>query len=92
MPRLTVECPDCGCRLLVDSKTGLVIRSEHKKTDYSFESALDKIADRKSKADQIFNQAMDDEKRRHASLEDKFQEALRSKDELEDPKRLWDLD
>ena len=92
MPKFKVDCPDCGCRLLIDSKTGLVIRSESKKPDYSFESALEKIAERKSKADQIFSQAMDDEKRRHASLEDKFQEALRSKDELEDPKRLWDLD
>lgn len=92
MPRFKVECPDCGCWLLIDSKTGLVIRSECKKPDYSFESALEKIAERKSKADQIFNRAMDDEKRRHASLEDKFQEALRSKDELGDPKRLWDLD
>ena len=53
---------------------------------------MEKIEERKSKADQIFSQAMDDEKRRHASLEDKFREALRSKDELEDPKRLWDLD
>ena len=92
MSRLKVQCPECGCRLHIDSKTALVIRSERKKTDYSFESALEKIEARKSKADQLFSQAMDDEKRRHASLEDKFQEALRSKDELEDPKRLWDLD
>jgi hypothetical protein len=92
MSRLKVECPECGCRLLVDAKTGLVIRGESKKPDYSFESALEKVAERKSKADQLFSQAMDDEKRRHSSLEDKFREALRSKDELEDPKRLWDLD
>ena len=92
MPRLRVKCPECGCRLVVDAKTGMVIRSERKKPDYSFKSALEAIEDRKSKADQLFSQAVDEEKRRHATLEDKFQEALRSKDELEDPKRLWDLD
>lgn len=92
MPRLKVECPECGCRLHLDQKTGLVIRSERKKPDYSFESALEEIEERKSRADQIFSQAMDNEKRRHATLEEKFKEALRSKDELEDPSRLWDLD
>ena len=92
MSRFKVECPECGCRLLVDAKTGLVIRSESKKQDYSFESAMEAIADHKAKADQRFSKVVDDEKRRHAGLEDKFREALRSKDELEDPKRLWDLD
>ena len=92
MSRLKVECPECGCRLLVDGKTGLVIRSESKKQDYSFESALEAITERKARADQRFSKVVDDENRRHASLEDKFREALQSKDELEDPKRLWDLD
>lgn len=92
MPRLKVGCPECGCRIVVDAKTGLVIQSERKKQDYSFESALEAITDRKAKADQLFSEAVDEEKRRHATLEEKFKEALRSKDELEDPKRLWDLD
>ena len=92
MPKLKVDCPECGCSLLVDARTGLVIRAQTKKPDYSFESALEAVAERKAKADQRFSQAVDDEQRRHASLEEKFQEALRSKDELEDPQRLWDLD
>jgi hypothetical protein len=92
MSKLKVDCPECGCVLIVDSKTGLVIRTESRKPEYSFESALEEVAERKSRADQLFSQAMDQEKRRHATLEEKFEEALRSKDELEDPKRLWDLD
>jgi len=91
--RVEVICPCCQAKLIVDGKTGLVIHSKAMKSAYSFDEALEKEKERKSKSDELFAQAFEDEKRRRASLEDKFQEALDSKDELDEPPpRPWDLD
>ena len=90
--RIKVDCPCCKAVLVVESKSGLVIHSKGKKGDYSFDSALEEISERKSKADQLFSKAVEDEKQRQLTLEEKFQEALRSKDDLDEPTRLWDLD
>lgn len=91
--RVEVLCPCCQAKLIVDSKTGLVIHSERKKADYSFDEALEKEKQRKDKSEELFAKAFDDEKKRKSSLEDKFQEALRSKDDLDEPPpRPWDLD
>jgi hypothetical protein len=91
--RLTVECPCCQARLVVDSKTGLVIQSQSRKQDYSFEEALQREQARKAKSDDLFAEAFAKEKQRQSTLEEKFEEALRSKDELDaPPPRPWDLD
>lgn len=91
--RLNVECPCCQARLVIDPKTGLVIRSQPAQADYSFEEALRREQERKAKSDQLFAQAVANEKQRQRSLEQKFEEALRSKDELDTPPpRPWDLD
>lgn len=91
--RLTVTCPCCQARLVVDPVSGLVVHSEAKKGSYSFDEALQQERRRKAKSDELFNKAFEDEKERQKSLEEKFQEALRSKDELDEPPpRPWDLD
>ena len=91
--RIEITCPCCQAKLLVDASTGLVIHSEAKKATYSFDDALKKEQERKSRSDALFAKAVEDEKRRHDSLEDRFQEALRSKDELDEPPpRPFDLD
>lgn len=90
--RIHVVCPCCQAGLTVDPASGLVIKADKKKTDYSFDDALERHKTFKSKADEMFQKAFQNEKERTASLEKKFREALESKDELEDPKRPFDWD
>ena len=91
--RIEVICPSCQTKMVIDAKTGLVIHSEHKKPEYSFDEALERERTKKDLTDELFSKAFEDEKRRKANLEDKFKEALESKDELDDPSiRPWELD
>ena len=90
--RIEVTCPSCQNTLLVDPKTGLVLHSEGKKSDYSIEEGLEKIKARKEKTGELFEKVFQQEKKRQDSLEDKFREALASKDELDEPLRPWELD
>ena len=91
--RIEVTCPCCQARLLVDSASGLVLQTLSRKTAYSFDEALQKEKDRKSRSDQLFAKAFDDEKRRQETLEEKYRAALRSKEDLEEPPpRPLDLD
>lgn len=77
----------------MDARTGLVLHSDHKKSDLTFEEALKREKTRKEKSDELFDKAFSEEQQRKSSLEDKFQEALSSKDELDEPPpRPWDLD
>lgn len=89
---LIVICPCCQAELRLDPDTGLVLNSQAKKPDYSFEGALQREADRKSKADQVFADAFRKEQDRHSTLQEKFRKALESKDELDDPDRPFDFD
>ncbi|MEE8584930.1 MAG: hypothetical protein V3T83_08770 [Acidobacteriota bacterium] len=90
--RIHVVCPCCQAGLTVDPESGLVLKSDQKKSEYSFEDALERHKSFKSTADDRFQKAFESEKQRTESLEKKFQEALASKDELEDPKRPFDWD
>jgi len=91
--RINVICPSCQTRLVVDPKTGLVIHSEHKKPEYSFDEALARERAKKEQSDEMFSKAFEEEKRRKAKLEEKFKTALDSKDELDEPSiRPWELD
>lgn len=91
--RLDVICPACHAKMVVEGKTGLVIHHEKQKTAYSFDEALQREKTRKEKSDELFARAFEDERKRQGSLEEKFQEALKSKDELDEPPpRPWDLD
>lgn len=90
--RFFVTCPCCQSSLEIDRATGLVIHSEGKKADYSLEEAVRREHERKSRADDLFAKAFENEKSRHQSLEEKFQKALEAKDELDDPTRPFDLD
>ena len=89
---IEVMCPSCQTTLLVDTKTGLVLRSSEKRSDYTLETGLAQFQDRKRKSDELFNRAFENEKQRQQSLEDKFKQALESKDELDEPQRPWEFD
>lgn len=91
--RVEVVCPCCQSTLLVDPRTGLVLHSSHKKENVSLEDAFAREQTRKEKSDEMFQKVFHDEERRQSSLEEKFKEALDSKDELDEPPpRPWDLD
>lgn len=84
-PRIQVVCPGCQSHLTVDPKTGLVVHVEGKKSDHTFDEALDHLQTRKEKSEELFQKAFLDEEERKQNLEEKFQEALESKDELDEP-------
>ncbi|GAB4235908.1 MAG: hypothetical protein Kow00109_09310 [Acidobacteriota bacterium] len=88
----TIECPCCHARLIVDSGTGLVLRSEEPKKVASLDDAVRKEQERKAKSDELFARAFQEEQKRKSSLEEKFRAALESKDELETPIRPIDWD
>ena len=90
--RVKVICPSCQATLTIEPTTGLVIQTEAKQVDYSLKDAVQKEREKKSKADEMFAKAFQDEEDRHQSLEEKFKKAPEAKDELDDPTRPFDLD
>ncbi len=91
-PRIQVVCPSCQAKLAVDPKTGLVLHAEGKKSDVSFEEALEQVHSRQEKTEELFEKAFLDEEQRKKGLEEKFREALNSKDELDEPPSPWEID
>ncbi len=91
-PRIQVVCPSCQAKLAVDPKTGLVLHTEGKKSDLTFEESLEQVHSRKEKSEELFQKAFLDEEQRKEGLEQKFREALNSKDELDEPPSPWERD
>ena len=63
-----------------------------KKKGVSFEDALQQLQREKDTADDRFRDAFAKEESRMKTVEDKFQENLKRKDELEEPLRPLDWD
>jgi predicted nucleotide-binding protein (sugar kinase/HSP70/actin superfamily) len=91
-PRIQVICPGCQASLTVDPRTGLVVHAEGKKSDFTFDEALDQLQSRKEKSEELFQKAFQDEEERKQNLEEKFKEALDSKDELDEPNHPLEWD
>lgn len=95
MPKshLQVQCPCCEATLTIDGKTGEILFSEKpKKKTLSFEDALLQVKKEKETADDRFRKAFAKEESRMKTVEDKFEEALKHADELEEPIRPLDYD
>ena len=97
--KITVRCPDCESRLVVDAVTGEVLFHKPKKAapanGKDFDQLLDQLDHDKAEAEQVFNREVSALKDRDRLLEDKFREALKdAKESPEDepPPRPWDLD
>ena len=91
--RLQVRCPCCESLLTVDSSNGNILFTEKpRKKGLSFEDAINDLHKEKETADDRFRDAFDRENSRLQSIEGKFQEALKRKDELEDPINPLDFD
>lgn len=98
-PHLTVTCPGCEGRLIVDVATGEVIA--HKKARQpvaggkDFDELLTDLDREKDEAEEVFSREMAAMKDRDRLLEEKFNEALRRAEEDPDegpPARPFDLD
>jgi HD-GYP domain-containing protein (c-di-GMP phosphodiesterase class II) len=79
--------------LTVDSISGEILFTEKpKKKGLSFEDAINDLQREKETADDRFRDAFEKESSRLKSIEGKFQEALKRKDELEDAVNPLDFD
>jgi HD-GYP domain-containing protein (c-di-GMP phosphodiesterase class II) len=79
--------------LTVDSFSGEILFTEKpKKKGLSFEDAINDLQREKETADDRFRDAFEKESSRLKSIEGKFQEALKRKDELEDAVNPLDFD
>jgi hypothetical protein len=90
---IDVRCSCCDAVLTVDRTSGEVLftRKPDKK-DFSFEDAMLKVKKDQETADDRFAQAFQKEQGRMRLVDQKFEEALKRKDELEDPLRPLDFD
>ena len=90
---LTVRCTCCEAVLTVERESGEVLFTEKpKKKSLSFEDALTSVQRDKDTAEDRFKEAFEREQSRMKSVEGKFEEALKRKDELEEPIRPLDFD
>ena len=90
---LQVKCTCCDAVLTVNSSSGDVLFTEKpRKKGISFEDAIHDLQREKDTADDRFKDAFEKESSRLKSIEGKFQEALKRKDELEDAVNPLDFD
>jgi len=94
---LTVECPCCSARLIIDAKLGKVLRYEEpppKHSSLDLGHAQDLLREQARKREEIFLQSSADLKVQSELLDRKFAEALeKSKDSpVTRPMRDIDLD
>lgn len=97
--KLTLRCPDCESRLVIDRETGEVLFHEPKKAPAAggrdFDQLLEKLDQDKALAEDLFEREVAALENRDRLLEDKFEEALREARKSpsdEPPKRPFDLD
>ena len=90
---LTVRCPCCDAVLTVHPGNGEILFTEKpKKKGVSFDDALQQVHREKETADDRFRAAFAKEESRMKTVEDKFKEALKRADELEEPPNPMDWD
>jgi hypothetical protein len=90
---IEVRCPCCDAILTVDSASGEILFTEKpRKKGLSFEDAISDLQREKETADDRFRNAFEKESTRLKSIEGKFQEALKRKDELDDAVNPLDFD
>jgi len=94
---ITVECPCCGAKLIIDSKLGKALRHEEppqKRGELDLGNVQDLLREQARRREDIFQQSSADLKIQSELLDRKFAEAL-EKSKLEPitkPTRDIDLD
>jgi hypothetical protein len=90
---LRVQCTCCDAVLTVDKASGEVVFTEKpKKKQVSFEEAVLKVQQEKETAEDRFRDAFQREEGRKKITDQKFEEAMKRADDLEEPIRPLDLD
>ena len=90
---IRVQCTCCDAVLTVDPASGEVLFTEKPKSKkISFEDAVQKVKKDQDTAEDRFREAFMKEKDRLKVIDQKFEEAMKRKDELEMPIRPIDLD
>lgn len=90
---IRVQCTCCEAVLTVNPASGEVVFTEKsKKKTVSFEDALLKVKQEQETAEDRFKEAFLKEQGRMSLIDQKFEEALKRKDELEMPIKPIDLD
>ena len=92
---LTVECPCCGARLIIDAKLGTIVRQEEQPPKHDpLDHAQDLLMERARRREEIFRQSSADLKIKSEMLDRKFAEALEKSKEspVTRPTRDIDLD
>jgi len=91
---LEITCPCCSTQLTVARKTGDILHEVRpKKSEVSWDHALQAGKSKKAEAEALFQKGMDRERRADEILEQKFKEALKRADKSDTPPpRIFDLD
>jgi hypothetical protein len=90
---IKVRCTCCDAVLTVDRSSGEVLFTEKpRKKQVSFEEAVLKLQQEKESAEDRFHDAFKKEEGRRKLTDQKFEEAMKHVDELEEPTRPLDLD
>jgi hypothetical protein len=97
--KLTLRCPDCDSRLVIDRATGEILFHEPRKAPSAggrdFDDLLEQLDQDREHAENLFEREVSALKDRDRLLEQKFQEALdeaKKSPEDEPPPRPFDLD
>lgn len=97
--KLTLDCPDCGARLVVDQATGEVLSHRPRVSPSgggrSFESLYEDLDRERAEAEDVFAREVSALKDRDRLLEEKFREAMERAGDLDEdvpPPRPFDFD
>ena len=86
--RFHITCPDCGGRITIDAESGEILY--HKAPKHppaggrSFEDLMRDLDDEKVRAEQVFEQEKAAMRDRDRILEDRFREAMKRAEGLDD--------
>ncbi len=94
---ISVSCPTCGARLVIDTSLGQVIAHEAPSRHQShtdLDRAETLLQERAARREEIFRQSTESEKMKSRLLERKFEEALEKtkREPVDRPTRDIDLD
>ncbi len=84
---LKITCPCCETLLVVDPKSGAILREERKvkRAHQSLDDALDHVRNQRNDARERLERAMEESRHREEILEKKFEEARRKAAESDEP-------
>jgi hypothetical protein len=94
--KVSVDCPCCGTKLVVDAATGTILSEERPKADpgATFETAMHEVQTGAARREDAFSKAFERTKNLDDLLQKKFEEAKRkaATDPVTKPRNPLDFD